>query len=229
MGAKVTIEVHNLGEHNVPVMIDRKTMDEAAVIQEAIDSGYVTGKASLITQNVKGVITAMCDGVARDGNGRKIDGYLSLQPVAKGRLDDVTDPIDKDKISVELKARMLKETKLDTSDWEITCEGSTGNLTITSISTGETLGRVTILESVNLNGKSLKMSDGDTITWEVAGTSLSGTIPSALIYSDSTRITIASEAFAELELPELSGKTLVLKVKIGNNQAVKSAEIVIAD
>ena len=229
MGAKVTIEVHNLGEHNVPVMIDRKTMDEAAVIQEAIDSGYVTGKASLITQNVKGVITAMCDGVAHDGNGRKIDGYLSLQPVAKGRLDDVTDPIDKDKISVELKARMLKETKLDTSDWEITCEGSTGNLTITSISTGETLGRVTILESVNLNGKSLKMSEGDSITWEVVGTSLSGTIPAALIYSDSTRITIASEAFAELELPELSGKTLVLKVKIGNNQAVKSAEIVIAD
>ena len=223
MGAQVTIATHLLNGRRVGQVVDPKGLDNNATIQEAVDYGYVMGKIEQIGYNAKGVLKSMINGISKDGNGRKIDEFFSIQPFTQGHLDDITDDIDRDKISVVAHARALKNLKLDTSDWTITLEGTTGDLTINSISTGETTGVIVVGEDVAINGFGLRLSDGDSVKWSVLGTAKSGTIAAASLSGDMTRLTIDGDALSELDSAEYDGKTIVFTLAIGSNRGVKSA------
>ena len=222
MGAKVTIETHLLNDKRVGRIANLKTLTNDETIQEAIDMGYVVGKPQLISANVKGVLKCMVDAVSKDGNGRKIDSYFSIQPSVQGKLDDVTDDIDKSKLTVKALARNLKEMTVDTDGWNFTVEGSTGSLVINSISTGEKTGEVVLGEDVNINGIALD-NGAVSIKWKVAELSAEGTVTAAEIKSrDYSRITIDEAALEALESLEANGKTIVFDITCGNNRAVKS-------
>lgn len=226
MGAHITIATHMLGDKRVGRIVDGKSLDNDATIQEAIDYGYVVGKKEVIGQAVKGVLKAMSDGVAKDGNGRKVNEFVSLQAFAKGRLDDITDEIDKSKITVRTVARALKELKPDTTGWGYTIEGSSSNtLSITSVTSGEVIGEVMVGAAVDMNGYGLTYNQmTDSVKWAVVGTSKTGTVLAEHITSDWTRLTVAAAAFGTLA-PSDKGKTIVFTVKIGGKTVVKSATL----
>ena len=230
MGAIVSIETHLLGDQRVSNIVNGKTFTNDETIQEAIDGGYVNGKLELISSNTKGLLKSMLAGIQKDGNGRKIDEYFSLQPYPKGRLDDITDDISKDKIDVRVKARALKQLALDTSDWTINVEGSTGDLRISTVTTGEESGHIVVNanEAVHINGSGLKMGADDYVKYYIPDTEKSNptTIAAEKLTSDATRITIAADVFADLT-DDYQGKTIVFDIRIGNNRAVKRATIVL--
>jgi len=226
MGAHITIATQMLGNKRVGRIVDGKTLDNDATIQEAIDYGFVVGKKEVIGQAVKGVLKAMADGVAKDGNGRKVNELVSLQAYAKGRLDDITDEIDKTKIDVRVVARALKELMPDTTGWSYTVEGSTsGTLSVSSITTGEMIGEIVVGEDVDINGYGLAIGTGDTVKWAVTGTAKSGTVDASKLSGSWTRLTVTGNALAELNDPQYNGKTIVWTLKIGGKTVVKSATL----
>jgi len=220
---KVKVAACELNGRKVGRIIGLVTLDNDATIQEALDYNYVVGKKDSIKAVVAGVLKAMVDGVKRDGNGRKIDGFLSLNTFAKGRLADITDELTKDIAKVSLKARMLKDFAVDTSGWSFIIEGSTGTLVIDVITTGEEVGTIFFNEDVAINGRELAMGTGDTISWVVPETGATGTVAAQHVTSDATRITIAKEGLTGLFVAANDGCDAVFTVKIGNRKAVKSA------
>ena len=168
---------------------------------------------------------AALDGVKRDGDGRKIDGYLSINAWPKGRIADVTDEVAKSDIKVALRARMLKEFKVNPSNFTIVVEGSTGTFAIQSITTGETLGVIHLGEDVLMNGNDLAMGEGDGVSWTVPVTGASGTVAPEFVTSDIGRITIARDGLRELFDAANDGKAVAFTVRIGGRKAVKSAEM----
>ena len=229
MGANVKVGVTSLNGKYVPVMLGRKTIENNETIEEALKYSYVMGKPSQIEYNVKGVLKAMVAGIGKDGNGRKIDSLFSMQPVIKGKGDDVCDDIDKSKLKVVAKARALKDMTIDSSNWNVSVEGSSGSLRIDTISTGEKTGYIYLGEDVNVNGYGLVVGATSSFEWSVPGTSASGTIAAEHLTSEYTRLTIAAAAFAEIRSAEFNGKTIEFKFKIGNNVGRKSALLVFND
>lgn len=228
MGAQVTVTTSLLNGKLVPRIVDPKGLGEKETISEALDYGFVLGKPEQIAYNCKGVLKSMVNGVSKDGCGRKIDEFFSLQPYAGGRLDDVTDDIDRSKVSVTVRARALKRLRLDTSDWNVVLEGTTGNLVINAISTGERTGEILVGGAVGVNGFGLRLGEGDTVRWSVPGTDRSGLVPASMVESDMTRLTVAGEALAELNAPEFNGKTIVFDLRVGTNRGIKSAILAVA-
>jgi hydroxymethylpyrimidine pyrophosphatase-like HAD family hydrolase len=98
-----------LGEQRVGRIEDLVTLDNDTTIQEALDYGYVVGKKESIKQLVSGVLKAMVDGIKKDGDGRKIDNFLSINAYARAYLKDVTDDFNRLNGKIALRARMLKE------------------------------------------------------------------------------------------------------------------------
>ena len=148
--------------------------------------------------------------------------------VAGGRLDDVTDDIDRSKVKVTVRARALKRLRLDTSDWNVVLEGTTGNLVINAISTGERTGEILVGGAVGVNGFGLRLGEGDTVRWSVRGTDRAGLVPAWMLESDMARRTVAGEALAELNAREFNGKTIVFDLRVGTNRGIKSAILVVA-
>ena len=230
MGAKISLETHLLNGKRVSNVIDRKSLTNDETIQEALDHGFVVGKPENLSAIARGVLKCMINGVERDGDGRKIDEYFSLQPVATGKLDDITDDIDKSKIGVKARARALKQLKIDTSEWTISTEGTTGDITISSITTGEEDGKIVVNanEATHINGN-FNTTDELVVKYYIPDTSKSSpvTIATEKITRDATRITIAAEVLAELEAEEFEGKSIFFQVHLGNAVGIKSAEIVL--
>ena len=188
-----------------------------------MDYGYVTGKESSLAAVAEGVCKAMIDGIRKDGNGRKIDDFISINAFAKGSLKDICDELTRANARVSVRARMLKEFKVDTTEWSFIIEGSTGTFSIEVITTGEKLGEIVLGENVKLNGKELTMGEGDSVSWSVPETGESGTVGASFVTSDATRITIARDGLQELFDAANDGKTVVFTVRIGNKKSVKSA------
>ena len=212
-----------LNGRRVGHFVDLVTLGSAETLKEALDYGYVTGKQSSLAATAEGVFKAMIDGLRKDGNGRKIDDFLSINAFARGSLKDICDELTKANVKVSARARMLKEFKVDTTAWSFVFEGSTGTFIIEVITTGEKLGEIVLGENVKLNGKELAMGEGDTVSWSVPETGLSGTVASAFVTSDATRITIARDGLQELFESANDGKTVVFTVRIGDKKAVKAA------
>ena len=212
-----------LNGRRVGYFVDLVTLGSAETLKEALDYGYVTGKQSSLAAVAEGVLKAMIDGIKKDGNGRKIDDFVSINAFAKGSLKDICDELNKQDVKVSVRARMLKEFKVDTTAWSFVIEGSTGTFTIEVITTGEKLGEIVLGENVKLNGKGLTMGEGDSVSWSVPETGESGTVASAFVTSDATRITIARDGLQELFDAANDGKTIVFTARIGGKKAVKSA------
>ena len=120
------VTVGTLNGRNIGRFTDLETLDSDATLQEALDYGYVTGKRPSLAAAAEGVLKAMIDGVKKDGNGRKIDDFVSINAFARGSLKDICDELDRKNVKVSVRARMLKEFKVDTTQWSFVIEGSTG-------------------------------------------------------------------------------------------------------
>ena len=141
----------------------------------------MTGKKTSLAAVAEGVCKAMIDGIKKDGNGRKIDDFVSINAFARGSLKDICDELAKGGVKVSARARMLKEFKVDTAQWSFIIEGSTGTFVIEVITTGEKLGEIVLGENVKLNGKELTMGEGDSVSWSVPETGESGTVAAQFV------------------------------------------------
>lgn len=220
---KIKIQTHDLNGRQVGQIVDLETLDSNATLKEAIEYGYVTGKQPVLASILEGVLRAMVDGIQKDGNGRKIDDYLSLNAYLRGRLEDICDEVNKKTAKVSLRARMLKEFTVDTDGWSFVVEGATGTFQIEVITTGEKVGEVFLGKNILLNGKNLTLGEGDTVSYTVPETGLERTVGASYIESNASRITIARDGLQELFDAENDGKTVVFSVRIGNKLARKSA------
>ena len=220
---QMKVATHVLNGRRVGYFVDLVTLGSAETLKEALDYNYVTGKESSLAAVAEGVLKAMIDGIRKDGNGRKIDDFVSINAFAKGSLKDICDELNKQDVKVSVRARMLKEFKVDTTQWSFIIEGSTGTFTIEVVTTGEKLGEIVLGEDVKLNGKGLAMGEGDSVSWSVPETGESGTVGASSITSDATRITIARDGLQELFVAANDGKTIVFTARIGGKKSVKSA------
>lgn len=222
---KLVINAHDLNGHTVGSIKNLETLDGVATLKEAVEQGYVTGKPQVLLSIVQGVLKAMVDGVQKDGNGRKIDGYLSINAFLANHLEHICDEINSKNAKVKVHARMLKEFKIDTTDWSIVIEGSTGTFQLEVITTGEKLGVVYTGEDVLLNGKNLTLGEGDVVSFSVPEMGVERTVGASYLTSNASRITVARDGWQELFDEDYDGKTVVFTVKIGNKVARKTAVI----
>ena len=219
-----------LGDQRVGYFDDQEALSSDLTIKEAIDGGYVTGKVTVITQMLEAVFGAMKDGVGKDGNGRKIDGYISINAFLRTYLKDVTDNVTRENAKVVLRARMLNKFDVDTSDWSFVIVDGMVNFLLEVITTGEETDVIHLGEDVMINGRGLELVDGDTVSWLVPEDGASGTVAASYITSDATRITIDRDGLQELYgHEEYDGKTIVFTVRIGNKIGTKRATMKVVD
>jgi len=226
MAANMTVVTNLLNGRRVGRFANRKTLSNDETVQEAIDGGFVVGKKESIGMTAKGVLRGMVLGIQKDGNGRKINEFISIQPFAKCFLPDPTDSVTKDNCKVRIVANVLKEMKPDTSDWSFALEGaSSDTLNVTSITTGEVVNEIVVGEDVSFNGFGLDFGTGDTLTWSVPGTEKSGTVAAAKVSGSWTRLTVTGDALAELNDAAYNGKLIAFVLKIGTKTVSKSATL----
>ena len=220
--AHLNISTQLLDGRRVGRIINNICLDTDATVQEALDYGHVVGKKESITANAVGILKAMIDGVGKDGNGRKIDGYISINAYPQGRLEDITDEFDKTRMKVVARARMLKKFFVDTRGWTFTIEGSTGSFSIESISTGEEMNVIFGNEDVLINGKGLVLGEGDKVRWELPDGTAED-IFSDYLSSSANRITADKTAFSDLVAHAQDGDIVKFTITIGGKKAVKTA------
>ena len=204
-------------------LVAKQTIPLDGAIDAALEAHYCIGQKPAIMNNVFGALKSMAAGVRRDGRPRRIDGFLGLYPVFKGKVD-LTKGFDPAENKVQIKARLLNEMVLDTKKW--TFEDVTPgkrSFTLDSVKAGSVLGVVKIGEAIQLNGQELPSTRADEelrIHWAVADTDKSGDIPASKMTSDVGRADIAADALAELASEEYDGKTIVFTVR-GNFSSAK--------
>ena len=211
---------HNLGDQLVGQFAETDGLGTDATLNEAIEYGFVTSiqKESLLAY-IQGVFKAMIRGVESDGNGRKIDGFVSINPFARGRLDDICDEYTKSVAHVVAICRMLKAFDVDTSGWQFVIEGSTGNLVVNIVTTGEEVGVVRSGEDIMINGLHLA---GASVGFELPDGHHYGIAPE-YVTSDETRVTVDKDGLADLAAHAQDGDVVKFKVTVGTNRGYKSA------
>ena len=204
-------------------LVAKQTIPLDGAIDAALEAHYCIGQKPAIMNNVFGALKSMAAGVRRDGRPRRIDGFLGLYPVFKGKVD-LTKGFDPAENKVQIKARLLNELVLNTKKW--TFEDVTPgkrSFTLDSVKAGSVLFVVKTGESIEVNGQGLpstKAGDELRIHWAVEDTDKSGDIPASKMTSDVGRADIAADALAELASEEYDGKTIVFTVR-GNFSSAK--------
>mgnify|MGYP003312049508 CR=1 FL=1 len=204
-------------------LVAKQTIPLDGAIDAALEAHYCIGQKPAIMNNVFGALKSMAAGVRRDGRPRRIDGFLGLYPVFKGKVD-LTKGFDPAENKVQIKARLLNELVLNTKKW--TFEDVTPgkrSFTLDSVKAGSVLFVVKIGEAIQLNGQELPSTRADEelrIHWAVEDTDKSGDIPASKMTSDVGRADIAADALAELASEEYDGKTIVFTVR-GNFASAK--------
>ena len=211
---------HTLGDQLVGQFAEEDGLDTDATLSEALEYGFVTSmqKEALLAQ-IQGVFKAMIRGVETDGNGRKIDGFVSINPFARGRLDDICDEYTASVAKVVAIARMLKEFDIDTSDWSFVIEGSVGSIVVNVVTTGEAVGFVRSGEDIMINGLHLA---GASVGFELPDGHHYGIAPE-YVTSDESRVTIDKDGLADLAAHAADGDIVKFKVTVGNSIGYKSA------
>ena len=211
---------HTLGDQLVGQFAEEDGLDTDATLSEALEYGFVTSmqKEALLAQ-IQGVFKAMIRGVETDGNGRKIDGFVSINPFARGRLDDICDEYTASVAKVVAIARMLKEFDIDTSDWSFVIEGSVGSIVVNVVTTGEAVGVVRSGEDIIINGLHLA---GASVGFELPDGHHYGIAPE-YVTSDESRVTIDKDGLADLAAHAADGDIVKFKVVVGNSIGYKSA------
>ena len=211
---------HTLGDQLVGQFAEEDGLDTDATLSEALEYGFVTSmqKEALLAQ-IQGVFKAMIRGVETDGNGRKIDGFVSINPFARGRLDDICDEYTASVAKVVAIARMLKEFDIDTSDWSFVIEGSVGSIVVNVVTTGEAVGFVRSGEDIMINGLHLA---GASVGFELPDGHHYGIAPE-YVTSDESRVTIDKDGLADLAAHAADGDIVKFKITVGNSIGYKSA------
>ena len=211
---------HTLGDQLVGQFAEEDGLDTDATLNEALEYGFVTSmqKEALLAQ-IQGVFKAMIRGVETDGNGRKIDGFVSINPFARGRLDDICDEYTASVAKVVAIARMLKEFDIDTSDWSFVIEGSVGSIVVNVVTTGEAVGVVRSGEDIMINGLHLA---GASVGFELPDGHHYGIAPE-YVTSDESRVTIDKDGLADLAAHAADGDIVKFKITVGNSIGYKSA------
>ena len=211
---------HTLGDQLVGQFAEEDGLDTDATLNEALEYGFVTSmqKEALLAQ-IQGVFKAMIRGVETDGNGRKIDGFVSINPFARGRLADICDEYSRSVAHVVAICRMLKAFEIDTSGWQFVIEGSTGNLVVNVVTTGEEVGVVRSGEDIMINGLHLS---GASVGFELPDGHHYGIAPE-YVTSDESRVTIDKDGLADLAAHAADGDIVKFKVVVGNSIGYKSA------
>ena len=204
-------------------LVAKQTIPLDGAIDAALEAHYCIGQKPAIMNNVFGALKSMAAGVRRDGRPRRIDGFLGLYPVFKGKVD-LTKGFDPAENKVQIKARLLNELVLNTKKW--TFEDVTPgkrSFSLDSVKAGSVLFVVKTGESIEVNGQGLpstKAGEELRIHWAVEDTDKSGDIPASKMTSDVGRADIAADALAELASEEYDGKTIVFTVR-GNFSSAK--------
>lgn len=196
------------------VGLKQKTDNE--VVDEAIRMSYVSGQKHTILANFAGVMKSMIDGAKRDLNLRKIDEYISLIPWAKCRVKDPCESPSHDDIKIILRARPLKEMRLNTKDWTIIIEGSDGTISINTISSGETVGE--ILEGKDIVFTGANFTAPTALTWEVPETGDKGEVEVSTLRYDATTLTVPG-----LTIEGADGKVVKFTLRMNGKKAMKTA------
>lgn len=196
------------------VGLKKKTDNE--VVDEAIRLSYVSGQKHTILANFAGVMKSMIDGAKRDLNLRKIDEFITLTPWAKCRIDDPCENPSHDDIKVILRARPLKEMRLNTKEWTIIIEGSDGTISINTISSGEEVGE--ILEGKDIVFTGANFTAPTALSWEVPELDAKGEVDVSTIRYDATTITAPG-----LTIDGAEGKVIKFTLRMNGKKAVKTA------
>ena len=213
-------------------LVAKQTIPLDGAIDAALEAHYCIGQKPAIMNNVFGALKSMAAGVRRDGRPRRIDGFLGLYPVFKGKVD-LTKGFDPAENKVQIKARLLNELVLNTKKW--TFEDVTPgkrSFSLDSVKAGSVLFVVKTGESIEVNGQGLpstKAGEELRIHWAVEDTDKSGDIPASKMTSDVGRADIAADALAELASEEYDGKTIVFTVRGNFSSAKISAKLKYAE
>ena len=206
-------------------LVDKQTVPLDGSIEAAIEAHYCVGQKTFIAAAFFGTMKSMAAGVRRDGRPRRIDGFLTVYPVFKGKVD-LARGFDPKVNKVQIKARLLNEMELDITNWSFE-DVTPGKkpFTLDSVKAGAALGVVEIGQVIELNGQDLPATESGEelrVHWEVEGADKSGDIPAAKLTSDVGRADIAADALDELKSAEYDGKTVVFTVR-GNFSSAKIA------
>ena len=236
--AKITYMLHEISPEISDqggffgTLAGRDTFGTSEVITEAIEKGYVTQRAGVVQQCVEGVMQSMVDGSSKDGNNRRIDGFLLIAPYLKGRFERKDSAFNPAVNSIVLNARLLKEMKVNTRNWTLhnAISGilmkTTGVCTVGKVDAG----RLTRGSDFTIVGQGLKLvpDAGDKVTWSCKledGTTATGEVT----VSNSSDLTILCAWPAGLT-DEFVGKTVEFHVTshAGDAEATRQTDNVSA-
>jgi len=197
-------------------IVGNKVLPLGTAVEEAISGGYAIGDRTLLTAEVMGVVRSMVENCAKDGNARQVDGLFTVSPQYYGLIDPEKghDPAVN---GVELKIRLLKELKVDTSTWTFT-DVTPGKEPIKAqtVSTGDASGEVVLGAGsvIKVTGYGLENTAG--VDWEVPGTAQAGTFAANKVTKSATVVTI-TDGLASLNIPTNDGLKIVLTVRVVKN------------
>lgn len=150
-----------------------KTLGTEITIKEAIEKNFIANqKEDLVASTVTGVLKSMIAGVQSDGNARAIDGVISFTPYMTGGFAGKKSAFDPKKNSIVVRARLMKELKINNSVFSLTnaTDGIIVKLSgICTVSTDD--GAVKIGEDIELVGDNLKLGVDGLVTYRYGETS----------------------------------------------------------
>lgn len=226
--ADIKLQTYVLNGRTVSRIVDQRTMDSDATLDEAITKGHVVGKKTLVKAQTESILASIADRISATGDGRTVDGIFTVNAFPRNRIPSMTDEyVDAD---VVLRARALKECQRfvrDTDHTVVIVNAATGHTTIESVSTGEKSGEILLgpgaSGDIAINGRELSLGDGDTVVWTIPSTGESGTVDSTRVTSEETRITVEAAALAAVANPAHDGKEIVFTVTIMDKPTSKKA------
>ena len=195
------------------MIVGKTTIPLATSVHEAKERLCVIGDEQFIQSQFMGLFKSMAEGVARDGIARQIGDFITIYAQPTGEVD-LDKGWDSDKNAFVLKARLLNQCELDITDWAFR-DVTPGRVAIKleTASTGEDDDTVNVGSVVHLNGSSLPEVAKAKVEWALSDGSKSGTVASAQLTGDSTRIDIAAAALDELKDEQYNGKTIIFTIR----------------
>ena len=194
-------------------IVDKTTIPLETSIKEAVKGMTVVGDELLVQAQFEGIMRSMAEGVARDGNARQLDDFLTVYAQPYGPID-LDKGWDSDVNGFSIKARLLNEMEIDITEWTFN-DVTKGRkaFKVESVSTGESDEAIILGEVVHVNGGEFPEIAKTRVEWSVTDTDKSGEVASAHLSGDCSRIDIAAAALAEIKSEAYDGKEIVFTVR----------------
>ena len=194
-------------------IVDKTTIPLETSIKEAVKGMTVVGDELLVQAQFEGIMRSMAEGVARDGNARQLDDFLTVYAQPYGPID-LDKGWDSDVNGFSIKARLLNEMEIDITEWTFN-DVTKGRkaFKVESVSTGESDEAIILGEVVHVNGGEFPEIAKTRVEWSVTDTDKSGEVASAHLSGDCSRIDIAAAALEEIKSEAYDGKEIVFTVR----------------